>query len=133
LSCERIGGNKAALWLARHSCGHEQVLRADQLRSGRESLCNHCGNFNRRLAAQRIATEAARVKKAPVLKSVSLCEQVKMVRQVAIDLGAKKPLPFFAIEPLVEHEGKITRRRKVTMTPWQIGLEQAKSFSHFNF
>ena len=133
IALERRGGKAPSMWRAVHTCGHEHVLRVAQLKSGRRSLCPKCGERGNKVTAAAVASRiAARTPKKKAAGG-TLIENIDKLREVGEKLGAVKPLPFVAIEPLVEHEGRLTRRRKVKMTPWQVGLEQARCFSHWNF
>lgn len=96
VKCERYGGNKPTLWLARHKCGNEQVLRIDQLRSGRDSLCLKCGKFNNRTAAAKVASAVA-ARKPREKKGPTLLETITRTRR-ASDVINQRPVSPEPIE-----------------------------------
>lgn len=120
----RIEKNKPTLWLARHRCGHEQVLRIDQLKMNRDSLCGNCGECNRRTAAARVASAiAARTPRAK--NGPGLMESIDAAREAAKKILDRQGL----VQPSQEPRRYIRRK----LSAWEYGLEQAKAFAHFNF
>ena len=119
-------GKGSTLWSARHKCGNVQHLRASQLRSGRPSLCARCGSYNNRVRAAKVASDTAAVKSVqrPSGGKTLLATIAEMRRRVGEIRG----------EGLAEgkKEEKFVRVTK-KMTPFEIGLEQAREYSRYNF
>ena len=133
LKCTRHGGKKPSMWKCRHKCSHEQDLRIAQLKSGRPTLCGKCGRISAKTHAARLASEMAAKAPRPQKAGGTLIEQIDRTKEAVEKIGGFTPMPFTPDinASMVSDNGKW--RRRVKVTPWQIGLEQARSFSHFNF
>ena len=125
IRAERTEKNRPTLWLAKHKCGHEQVLRIDQLKMNRDSLCGNCGEYNRRTAAARVASAiAARTPKAK--NGPGLMESIDSTREAAKQILDRQGL-------LAQPKQPTRRYIRRKLSAWEYGLEQAKAFAKFNF
>jgi len=119
LSVVAVGNNRPTTWLCRHKCGHERVLRVDQLRRKSKKYCTCEGAPVKARKKQRVAETTGRI--ASRLRSMNKTKSEEAQKQFA----APPVEP-----PKVEVEKPDEKKKaKKKLTPAELGRMQAESYA----